>query len=314
MPDYGKAKYWDDRYSNEINGTINAMSEPFDWLFDYAELSQILEGLLHDKNGEILLIGAGNAPFSSDLYSLGGYKNLVNMDLSPVAMDMQRALYPSQQWIVMDVLDMTFADGSVHTLIDKSLIDTLLCYNNAHAKTGKMISEVYRVLSPGSRYITFSLHSPDEVMAYMAPELGYTQWRMSAFRIRSSRWSRSDSKRRAAVAYTMVVCDKCLEDGSYMPNAQHPIEVAGSLSPKEYALLRAEADSWNFQCGLREATDDDLMRLLDNVLAATQGDLDALKVAKNDEAAETSRGAHTDKIAWVENSNGSDGLPSDERK
>jgi len=40
---------------------------PYDWLFCYDELKDILDFLLPDKNAKILLVGAGNAPFSPDL-------------------------------------------------------------------------------------------------------------------------------------------------------------------------------------------------------------------------------------------------------
>ncbi|RYY86911.1 hypothetical protein EON63_04920 [archaeon] len=60
MPNYGDASYWDARYSR-------ADDDPFDWLFDFDELQEILETLLPDKYTKILLVGAGNAPFSPDM-------------------------------------------------------------------------------------------------------------------------------------------------------------------------------------------------------------------------------------------------------
>lgn len=38
--------------------------------------------------------------------------------------------YPMMEWQVMDALDMTFGTGSQQNIIDKSLIDTILCYQN----------------------------------------------------------------------------------------------------------------------------------------------------------------------------------------
>ena len=53
MPDYGKAQYWDKRY------TEDGLSEPFDWLFDYHDLQGILASLIPDRNTSILMVGAG---------------------------------------------------------------------------------------------------------------------------------------------------------------------------------------------------------------------------------------------------------------
>lgn len=61
MPDYGKAKYWDDRY------TSDGVNEPFDWLFNFKDLESVLSCLIPDKHSEILMVGAGNAPFSPDM-------------------------------------------------------------------------------------------------------------------------------------------------------------------------------------------------------------------------------------------------------
>lgn len=60
MPNYGEAEYWDHRYAHDPD-------EPFDWLFDYNDLEDILDILLPDKDTKILVVGSGNAPFSSDL-------------------------------------------------------------------------------------------------------------------------------------------------------------------------------------------------------------------------------------------------------
>jgi len=70
MPEYGSKEYWDTRYSR--------VETPFDWMVDYKRLSSTLEPLLPDKNTRILLVGCGDAPFSADLYYIGGYHNQIN--------------------------------------------------------------------------------------------------------------------------------------------------------------------------------------------------------------------------------------------
>ncbi len=60
-------------------------------------------------------------------YRLGGYEKIINIDLSPVVINQQSLKFPQQEWIAMDVCNMEFDDGTFFSVLDKSLIDTLLC-------------------------------------------------------------------------------------------------------------------------------------------------------------------------------------------
>ena len=64
---------------------------------------------------------------------VGGYNNICNIDLSNVAIQEQSKLYPEMDWHVMDVRQMTFEDASFPAVLDKSLVDTLMCYPNRFA-------------------------------------------------------------------------------------------------------------------------------------------------------------------------------------
>lgn len=257
MPDYSSTQYWNDRYASEMS--------PYDWLFDYKELEPILSKLVPDRSTRILLIGAGNAPFSPELSQLGRYTNLVNIDISQVAIDQQKEKYPEQEWHVMDVMNMNFPDKSFDALIDKSLIDTILCYNDSVVQTEKMITEIYRIMAPGSRYITFSLHSPEENMRYMSSPR-YPDWAVSAFRIKSNRWNTSDTRRRAAVAYTMVVCDRCNADGTFKMGSKHPLTVEESLTEEEFQELERRAEQYNFEIAMSTTNVDDLVKILNKCI------------------------------------------------
>ncbi len=59
-----------------------------------------------------------------------GFQNITNIDLSNVVVDQMKEKYPMMEWQIMDALDMTYPSGSVDNVIDKSLIDTILCYKN----------------------------------------------------------------------------------------------------------------------------------------------------------------------------------------
>lgn len=60
MPNYADADYWDNRYKEDVDS-------PFDWLFRFEDVKDIIDALVPDKSTKILLVGSGNAPFSPDL-------------------------------------------------------------------------------------------------------------------------------------------------------------------------------------------------------------------------------------------------------
>ena len=57
-----------------------------------------------------------------------GYSNIVNVDTSAVVIAQMKDKHPQMQWRVMDALHMTWPDEAFEHVIDKSLIDTILCY------------------------------------------------------------------------------------------------------------------------------------------------------------------------------------------
>lgn len=108
-----------------------------------------------------------------------------------------------------------------------------------------MMSEIYRILAPGSRYITFSLHSIEENRKHF--EKSCFSWKTSFFRVKSSRWKDTDECYQRAVAHTMIVCDKPLfhaktKKVTYYNKSTYPLEVNGVLEESEYLSLKAEAD------------------------------------------------------------------------
>lgn len=53
----------------------------------------------------------------------------------------------------MDVLDMKFKNGEFDIVLDKGTLDSVLCGDNSAPNVEKMLSEVYRVLSPNGIYV-----------------------------------------------------------------------------------------------------------------------------------------------------------------
>ena len=209
------------------------------------------------------MVGCGNAPFSSDIMFKGGHQNIINIDISDVVIEQQKKLFPQQQWLVMDVLDLKFEDNAFTLAIDKSLIDTLLCYSDSGKCCSQMIDELYRVLAPGSRYITFSLHSIDEAEIHFIKEK--YNWKVSSYLVKSSRWNENEDRHRA-VCYTMIVCDKPRKDGSYYNNQTYPMGLEGTLSQEEYIKLRDYAIEVNKKAAIKSASLKRLKRGLHKAL------------------------------------------------
>lgn len=156
MPEYGSRLYWEKRYSKS--------DEAFDWMCDYDQLSPTLIPLIHNKkNGRILIVGCGNANFSSDFCHQSKCKKVIHIDYCEVVIQQQKKKFPDLDFRVMDALDMDFCDDEFDVIIDKSLIDTTLCYHDGHNTTMKLFKEMHRVLKPGGRIVTISLHTEDEV-------------------------------------------------------------------------------------------------------------------------------------------------------
>ena len=121
---HNENRYWDERYSIED-------AEPFDWLFNFSDLKILINQLLPDKFVESILIGCGNAPFSVDMYN-DGYTNILNVDYSTVVIKQQSEKYPHIKWQVANAMSMPQPDCSIHSIVDKSLIDTVLCYKDRY--------------------------------------------------------------------------------------------------------------------------------------------------------------------------------------
>ncbi len=168
MPEYGSQLYWEKRYSKS--------EEAFDWMCDYNQLEPTLLPLLTNfqsktkqpNDAKILIVGCGNADFSPDFVKRSGFqsKHIVHIDYCHVVIDQQRTKYPKMDFRVMDALDMEFENDSFDFIIDKSLVDTTLCYTEGHQSTERLFSELHRVLKPGGRLVTISLHTEEEIKKY----------------------------------------------------------------------------------------------------------------------------------------------------
>lgn len=56
----------------------------------------------------------------------------------------------------MDVRNLGFKDGTFDVVIDKALLDAMVCGDGASGNVSSMLTEIHRVLTPTGTYICIS--------------------------------------------------------------------------------------------------------------------------------------------------------------
>ena len=159
--DYSRQEYWDARYKQEPS---------YDWFMSrYNDILNSLELRMKDVDPatvKILHLGCGNSSLGPDLYKRG-FKNIVNMDYSPIVIENMSEKYakemPEMTWVTMDVRDLKFEKEHFDIVIDKAVMDTFQA--NKESETldddiDKMLEEVSRVLKPGARLLQITWEIP----------------------------------------------------------------------------------------------------------------------------------------------------------
>lgn len=115
-----------------------------------------------------------------------GYENITSMDISQqvVKQMLERFNYAEYKmgYVAENVLNMSFPDSSFDIVIDKALLDSILCAENANPTADKMMEEVYRVLKPGGRYICISHGDEKRRMLYFVYSYNYRKSRIGRLR------------------------------------------------------------------------------------------------------------------------------------
>ncbi|KAL5762624.1 hypothetical protein ACOSP7_018888 [Xanthoceras sorbifolium] len=158
---YGDALYWDARYVQEAGS--------FDWYQRYSALRPFVRKYI-PTSSRVLMVGCGNALMSEDMVK-DGYEDIMNIDISSVAIDMMRRKYediPQLKYMKMDVRDMSlFPDESFNSIIDKGTLDSLMCGTEAPVSATQMLGEVSRLLKPGGIYMLITYGDPKVRMVHL---------------------------------------------------------------------------------------------------------------------------------------------------
>lgn len=170
MPDYGNVLYWQERYAHDA-------SQTFDWYFTWDTLRPLLEqrNVLNDSEDfEVLLPGVGNSSLPARMSS-DGYLNLSCVDISSVVIGQMKARFanlPEADFSVLDCCDSgavtaALPDACFDVVLDKAVLDAVLCGEDAFAKATSMVCSMYRVLKPGGYYVVVSFGKPEQRLPFL---------------------------------------------------------------------------------------------------------------------------------------------------
>ena len=119
---------------------------------EYPELSYCFNTLYgFPLSSRILMVGCGNSLLSEQMYD-AGFTDITNIDIShTVITQMIAEMEPKQKpmkWLMMDALNMTFANNSFDVVIDKGTLDALICGEDL-SLSQQLMREMGRVAGEG---------------------------------------------------------------------------------------------------------------------------------------------------------------------
>jgi len=181
---YSKKEYWD--YHYKFN-----KQEQYDWLQTYLQLKPFITNYLK-KEYAYLVIGCGNALYSGEMYD-DGYKNIINIDYSKEVievMSQRNATRPDMKWIYADATDMSiFKNEEFDVIIDKSVLDSIMCSEEAERLCDKMSTEVRRVTKTGGHWLVVSYS--DDRYEFLCTHAANTEkkWKNTTIKLQNPYWA-----------------------------------------------------------------------------------------------------------------------------
>lgn len=239
-PPYGDLRYsttyWDARHA--AVGDL-----PFDWYMGYDRLAGILKERLPaaSSNAEILEIGFGTSELPARLHA-DGWVNITAIDTSVVAVTRARSARRHNdrkelQFLQMDACKMEFPDECFNAVIDKALLDTLVTGGHAFPRVRDMLSEVYRILTPGGMFFCISHAGPSTRLPYLAHDSA-KPWKIEVAYLEkdSSAKPQDDGPDDAGGGYFHVyICTKPPLDAEDPGESGDDVDGEGLISPEMVA-------------------------------------------------------------------------------
>ena len=172
---YGRVQHWDALFSNE--------PEPFEWYYGYEYWKDVINENIPDRDKRIMVAGVGSSCMPDDL-AADGYTSIVAQDISRVAIAQAKIRCKHLEAVSFEACNMTdsnLPEKSFFAIIDKALLDSLLCSATGSATVQQYVSEVERLLDPeGGVFIIISHANPEDMLPmleqYDIDEPFYTPW------------------------------------------------------------------------------------------------------------------------------------------
>jgi RAT1-interacting protein len=165
-PDYGSPAYWNNRYA-ESHGL-------FDWYRPWSFFEPLVSDLLQGAE-DALNLGCGNSAMGADLARR--FRTVVNIDIAAVVIEKMASEYSklaNVKWLVMDLADLQFPDGSFDAVLDKGTLDALFCAYDPTQAIERALGEIHRVLRPCGHFISITYGQPESRLpAFEAAGLGW---------------------------------------------------------------------------------------------------------------------------------------------
>lgn len=172
---YGRFEYWEERYMHK--------TEPYDWYNDWDGIKDIVTQHIQPHH-KILHAGCGTSNLPFQMFD-DGYQQITNMDISKVVIEHMKTTHKDRpmQWDSMDAKKMDYPDRTFDTVIEKGLLDSILCGDRSRIMASRMLEQVHRVLKAGGVYIMITYASPDLRTKYFNPN----KWAVRSYQISKPR-------------------------------------------------------------------------------------------------------------------------------
>ena len=160
---------------------------PFDWYQNYSTLRSHLLDIMETvkRSAEICFTGCGTSTLPAHLYD-EGFKNITCIDKCEyVTFEMARrnhTLRPSMEYLHLDATAMArIPDKAFEVVIDKALLDALLCGPACFDQSRAYLSEVRRVLRDDGIFICISHGIPATRVDFLMDNAGtvHRPWQLS---------------------------------------------------------------------------------------------------------------------------------------
>ena len=178
-PNYGEKEYWNKRYRGEGNAGKGDHIE--EWYLNFSHIDKFLTGISRAEK-PILDVGCGVSLLGEELLEAGGFKSVICIDYSDVAIDKMKTRdnKPGLQYMTMDASKMSFPDNYFGAAVDKGTIDAVMSGEDADGVSRAIfvLKEVHRVLAPKGKFILVS--SVPKMMYLPMLNSAHLSWRIEA--------------------------------------------------------------------------------------------------------------------------------------